>query len=107
MLSTKHFEGQQNLTQGSRNGSDKVLAELLNQKKSVFISAEQTGTGSEQDIAHTLKDENGNAVAPSAVLLCVTDDNNAAFALVQGTHTASVLKVTATASCKFQALAIY
>lgn len=107
MLSKKYFEGQENITEGNRKGNDLILAELLNQKKSVFISAEQTGTGADQNIAHDLVDEAGNAVVPSAVFASITDDNNAAFAIVEGTHTSSNIVMNVTLNAKYKVLAIY
>jgi len=112
-LELDYFEGQQNLEPGTRRGSDKILPEILNDieasgialpvdtdtQRAVFQSAELTGTGASQDVAH------GLGVVPSAVLVSVTDDNNAAFTIAEGVHDATNVKVTVTLNAKFKVLA--
>lgn len=76
-----------------------VGPELIN----YFLSAEQTGTGASQDIAH------GLGVTPTLVFFFTTGDDTAAWAkysIVEGVHDATNLKVTVTASIKFRAFAI-
>lgn len=68
----------------------------------VFVSAETTGTGSAQNIAHTL------GVVPRYVLVAPTDLTPAtvgSYSLVEGTHTSSNIVVTATLSKKFKVIA--
>lgn len=70
----------------------------------VFVSAEQTGTGSAQNIAH------GKAVVPAAVVIVPTDTSPATagvFVVTQGTHTTTNVVVTVTTSKKFQVLAFF
>lgn len=121
MLSNEYFEGQENITKGNRRGNDKILPEILNdkdtalaalativgRKKSVFISDLQTGTGAEQDIAHTLVNDAGEAVAPLAVIPVIVNDATLAVAFVEGTHTASVIKMTAGLAQTYKVIAIY
>jgi len=68
----------------------------------MFISTEQTGTGSAQNVAH------GLGVVPSKVFVAVTGDARGAwavFSVAQGTHDATNVVVTVTASIKFVVLA--
>ncbi len=68
-----------------------------------FVSAEQTGTGSAQNVAH------GLGVIPTAVLICPTDLTPAttgAFTVTEGTHTSTNIVVTVTTSKKFKAVGI-
>jgi hypothetical protein len=67
-----------------------------------FKSAEQTGTGAAQSIAH------GLGRVPSFVLVVPTDlvpATTGAYTLVEGTHTATNVVVTVTLSKKFVVLA--
>ncbi len=70
---------------------------------SVFVSAEQTGTGSAQNIAH------GLGVVPALVLVAPTDLTPAtvgSYAAVEGTHDTVNVVVTVTSGKKFKVLAI-
>jgi len=73
-----------------------------------FASAEQTGTGSAQNVAH------GLGVVPSAVLVSITDpgletagaaDGALRAVIVEGSHTTTNVVVTVTAGAKFKVLA--
>jgi predicted RecA/RadA family phage recombinase len=69
----------------------------------VFVSAEQTGTGSAQNVAHGLGE------TPAFVLIAPTDltpSTVGQYSAVEGTHTATNVVVTVTASKKFKVLAI-
>lgn len=101
-LDPRHFHGQRNMTEGLRSGSDKILTELLNLKQGKpFVSAEQTGTGAEQSLAHGLEK------APSAVLAIITDNTaTPGFTVAEGTHTATETKFTVTADVKYKVLAL-
>lgn len=83
-----------------------VAATTLNGK---FASTEQTGTGSEQSIAH------GLSTIPGAVLISITDpgletagaaDGAARAVIVEGTHTTAAVKVTVTSGAKYKVLAL-
>lgn len=68
----------------------------------VFVSTEQTGTGSAQNVAH------GLASTPSKVFIAPTDTNVAtvgAYTVVEGTHDATNVVVTVTSGKKFKVLA--
>lgn len=68
----------------------------------VFISAEATGTGSAQNIAH------GLGAAPTAVLVAPTDTAPATvgvYTCVEGTHTSTNVVVTVTSGKKFKVMA--
>jgi len=70
-----------------------------------FKSAEQTGTGSEQDIAHGLKDADGNGRTPLLVWTEITSLNADAagnVTIVQGTHDTTNVKVTAENDADFK-----
>lgn len=69
----------------------------------IFISAEQTGTGSAQNVAH------GLGAIPSQVFIAPTDLTPAtvgSYSAVEGTHTTTNVVVTVTANKKFKVLAI-
>lgn len=82
---------------GSRHGSG--AADPLG----LFISTEQTATGSEQDVAH------GLGYVPTKVLVCITELPDAVaetgFDIAEGTHDATNVKITATATIKFKVFA--
>lgn len=68
----------------------------------VFVSTEQTGTGSAQNIAH------GLALVPAAVLIVPTDTSPATvgvYTAVEGAHTTTNVVVTVTLSKKFKVFA--
>lgn len=71
-------------------------------KAAVFVSTEQTGTGSSQNVAH------GLGVTPSAVLIVPTDTSEAttgAYTAVEGSHGSTNVVVTVTSGKKFKVLA--
>ena len=71
-------------------------------KAKVFVSAEQTGTGIAQNIAH------GLAVVPAAVLIVPTDTAPAtvgAYTVTEGVHDATNVIVTATNGKKYKVMA--
>ena len=75
-------------------------------KAAVFFSAEQTGTGAEQSIAH------GLAATPSKVALLPTAGHDGSGAagdkmpsLAQGTHTGTNVKATVSQGAKFTVIA--
>jgi len=68
----------------------------------VFVSTEQTGTGSAQNVAH------GLGVTPTQVFVAPTDLTPAtvgSYAVTEGTHTSTNVVVTVTASKKFKVMA--
>ena len=68
----------------------------------VFISTEQTGTGSAQNIAH------GLGVVPSFVFVSPTDltpSTVGSYVVTEGTHTTTNVVVTVTTSKKFKVIA--
>lgn len=69
----------------------------------VFVSAETTGTGSAQNVAH------GLGVAPAAVLVVPTEHpgtpDTGAFDIAEGSHTTTNVVLTVTANVKFKVLA--
>lgn len=72
---------------------------LLN---TVFVSSEQTGTGSAQNIAH------GLSRPPSLVFIAPTDTAPAttgAFTVTEGAHDSTNVVVTVTSGKKFKVLA--
>lgn len=71
-------------------------------KAAVFVSAETTGTGSAQNVAH------GLGAVPSAVLVAPTElaaDLAAGYDCAEGTHTSTNVVVTVTSGAKFKVLA--
>lgn len=72
-------------------------------KGKVFVSAEQTGTGSAQNVAH------GLAAVPAAVLVVPTEHpgtpDTGAFDIAEGAHDDTNVVVTVTANVKFKVLA--
>ena len=66
-----------------------------------FVSTEQTGTGSSQNVAH------GLSGTPSAVLVSVTEDPaGTGFDVAEGAHDGTNVVVTVTTGVKFKVLAI-
>lgn len=66
-------------------------------------AAEQTGTGSAQNVAH------GLGVIPSWILIVPTDLTPATvgqYSVVEGTHTTANVVVTVTTGKKFKVLAV-
>jgi len=67
----------------------------------MFLSAEQTGNGAAQSIAH------GLGKTPALVFVVVTDDTgDSTWAVAYGTHTAINCLVTVTNTVKYQVVAI-
>ena len=70
----------------------------------VFVSAEQTGTGSEQTVAH------GLGAIPSKVLVGLTEftigAEGGSVDVAEGTHTTTNVLVTVTTGAKFKVMAI-
>lgn len=64
----------------------------------IFVSAEQVGTGSAQNVAH------GLGVAPSKVLISATEFGSNVN-IAEGTHTATNVVLTVTSGVKFKVLA--
>lgn len=66
----------------------------------VFISAEQTGTGSSQNVAH------GLGAAPTYVVVALTEFASAqAVDVAEGTHTSTNVVLTVTNGAKFKVIA--
>lgn len=68
----------------------------------VFVSTEQTGTGSAQSVAH------GLGVVPSAVVIVPTDtapSTVGVYTVTEGTHTSTNVVVTVTSGKKFKVIA--
>ena len=64
-----------------------------------FKSSEQTGTGTEQSIAHTI------GRVPSLVIVVPTSTSNG-HTFVEGTHTATAIKVTASSGATYKVIAL-
>ena len=60
------------------------------------MSAEQTGDGSEQDVAHGLKR------TPVVVKVIVTEESSGDFDVAEGTHDSTNCKVTVTNGVKYK-----
>ena len=69
----------------------------------IFVSSEQTGTGSSQNVAH------GLGIVPNKVIIAVTELPDAAaetgFDVAEGAHDATNVVVTVTNTVKFKVLA--
>lgn len=85
---------------------DATVRLMLNQASSgvpMFISTEQTGTGSSQNIPH------GLGSTPSAVFVAPTDltpSTVGSYVIMEGVHDATNVKVTVTTSKKFKVIAV-
>jgi len=67
----------------------------------MFVSPEQTGSGSQQTIAH------GLGAAPSVVIIALTEfASNLNVDVAEGTHTSTNVLVTVTNGAKYKVLAI-
>jgi hypothetical protein len=75
---------------------------MRTRKPTIFVSSEQTGTGSSQSIAH------GLGVKPRFVFIAVTGSPSsyAALSVTEGTHTSTNVVVTVTSGWKFKVVAI-
>lgn len=69
-------------------------------KISYFKSTEQTGNGSEQDVAH------GLGRTPSLVLVIPSEATGGTDDYAEGTHDGTNVKVTATSGAKYKVLAL-
>lgn len=72
-------------------------------KMPLFVSTEQTGTGSAQNVAH------GLGAVPSKVLIVPTElaaDLAAGYDAAEGTHTTTNVVVTVTSGAKFKVWAL-
>lgn len=88
---------------GAVGTSELAAAGVTFAKAKVFVSTEQTATGSAQNVAH------GLAVTPAAVLVIPTEHpgipDTGAFDIAEGTHTSTNVVVTVTADVKFKVFA--
>ena len=85
-----------NIPPGTVVQTDIGAASIQGDRVDVFVSTEQTGTGSEQDVAH------GLGHTPTVVIIQLTEFDTTPTDIVQGTHDATNVKVTATdAAIKF------
>ena len=72
-----------------------------------YAPAEQTGSGSEQDLAHGLVDADFVARLPTFIFAAVTDGNSGtAGGIVEGTHDATNLKFTVPTGIKYKVFAL-
>jgi hypothetical protein len=89
-------------TDASVGTADLAPAAVTFDKAAVFVSTEQTGTGSAQNVAH------GLAAVPAGVLIVPTDTAPATvgvYTAVEGTHTTTNVVVTVTSGKKFKVFA--
>jgi hypothetical protein len=88
------------IVQGFEEDLETVLEAATSQAAAILalqneeVSAEITGTGAEQDVAHTL------GVVPSVVLVVPSLVPDAGITVALGTHTDEVAKVTLTENAK-------
>lgn len=83
------------------DGFGNIVKTLVHTK--LFLSAEQTGSGGAQNVAH------GLGGTPSVVAVFITGDAKiawSAIAITEGTHDATNVVVTVTASVKYRVLAL-
>lgn len=81
--------------------ADIASASLQASKLDYFLSAETTGTGSEQDIAH------GLGRTPALVLVTITQkDTTTAVQITEGTHDGTNVKVDCPTTAKFKVFAL-
>jgi len=85
---------------GGLSATNQIANGIITMAKTAqFISTEQTGTGAVQNIAH------GLTVAPTAVLVHVTDDTAAystGYSIVEGSHTTTNVVLTVTDEVKYK-----
>lgn len=95
--------GAADILAGAIGTSELAAAAVTKAKSATFFSAEQTGTGSAQNVAH------GLGVAPAGVLVVPTEHpgtpDTGAFDIAEGTHTTTNVVVTVTANVKFKVFA--
>jgi hypothetical protein len=86
----------------TRSKYDEVIEKQLVKSAGVFVSAELTGTGASQNVAHDL------GVVPSKVFVAPTDLTPAtvgSYSVVEGAHTNANIVLTVTSGKKFKVLA--
>ncbi|MHA1740276.1 MAG: hypothetical protein ACTSWD_16925 [Candidatus Heimdallarchaeota archaeon] len=89
------------LNDSTVTGADIKDATIKAVDMAIFVSAEQVGTGSAQNIPH------GLGVAPSKTLISVINFGaSVAVDAVEGTHTTTNCVVTCTSGVKYKVLAI-
>ena len=83
--------------------ANKIAANAVTVSKMTFFkSSEQTGTGSEQSITHSL------GATPGLVIVYPTDTSPATagvYIMTEGTHNSTVVKVTVTTGKKYKVVA--
>lgn len=87
---------------GEVDTADLAAGAVTFAKAKVFVSTEQTGTGSAQNIAH------GLAAVPAAVLIVPTDTAPATvgvYTAIEGAHDATNVIATVTSGKKYKVLA--
>jgi hypothetical protein len=78
-------------------------AAVTKAKLKIWQSAETTANGSEQSLTHNL------GVVPTLVIVYKTADTRntwEAWSLVEGTHTATAIKITGTSGIKYRVIAM-
>ncbi len=87
-------------TDSTVTNSDIAANTIQAGKLSFFKSTEQTGTGSEQNIAH------GLGRTPALVIVFPTEGDGNAFDIAEGTHDSTNVKITTGAAVKFKVIAL-
>ena len=77
--------------------ADIATAAVTAVKSKIFVSADQTGTGSAQNIAHGL-----GAVPTKSILGVINFGASVAVDVVEGTHTSTNCVVTCTSGVKYK-----
>ena len=89
------------LVDSTVTGADIKDATIKAVDMAIFVSADQVGTGSAQNIAH------GLGVVPSKTILSIFNFGaNVAVDVDEGTHTSTNCVVTATSGVKYKILAL-
>jgi len=90
------------LRKGAIDSSRILDSAILKADLKASLSAEQTGTGASQNVAH------GLGTTPSLVLIIITESpaTYAALDVTEGTHDATNVVVTVSVNWKFKAFAM-
>lgn len=85
---------------GATGTADIAALAVTAAKALTFVSSEQTGTGSSQNVAH------GLGATPTKVLVSMTEYSGSGAAdIAEGTHTSTNVVVTVTSGVKFKVFA--
>lgn len=95
-------EGTSDIADGAVTSAKLATGAVTKAKTAMFVSTEQTGTGSSQNIAH------GLGVTPTVIFAAPTDTSPSTvgvYTVTEGSHTSTNVVLTVTSGKKFKVMA--